>query len=213
MPLLRNATLVAASLAIVSSALWWGVQKIEGRQVAPSGGAFFSETKIIPVQHFRQSDERWRNDLLGATEETLAEAGCAVSSAAMVLAYYGAKTDTQTLNRSLATRGGYTERGWIDWDKAAEVSGAQATKIYEGPPFHFLMDICLWRGVPHIVRLRFPGTGQTHFVVVVGKRGHDYIVLDPGRGSSKGLYPLAEFGSNIEALRIYTGSKNNIICP
>jgi len=50
------------------------------------------------------------------------------------------------------------------------------------------------------VRLR---SGVTHFVVIAGKDGFDYLVRDPGAGSAKGFYPLRELGSDIEALRFY----------
>jgi len=43
----------------------------------------------------------------------------------------------------------------------------------------------------------------THFVVIAGKDGFDYLVQDPGGGSAKGLHPLREFGSDIEGLRFY----------
>jgi len=45
--------------------------------------------------------------------------------------------------------------------------------------------------------------GVTHFVVIAGKDGFDYLVRDPGAGAAKGLYPLRELGSDIEALRFY----------
>jgi len=45
--------------------------------------------------------------------------------------------------------------------------------------------------------------GITHFVVIAGKDGYDYLICDPGAGAAKGLYPLKEFGSKIEKLRFY----------
>jgi hypothetical protein len=53
-----------------------------------------------------------------------------------------------------------------------------------------------------IVRVRY-GSGITHFVVIAGKDGFDYLVRDPGAGAAKGYYPLRELGSDIEALRFY----------
>ena len=50
------------------------------------------------------------------------------------------------------------------------------------------------------IRLR---NGITHFVVIAGKQGFDYLVRDPGAGAAKGFYPLRELGSDIEALRFY----------
>ena len=46
-------------------------------------------------------------------------------------------------------------------------------------------------------------------VVIAGKDGFDYLVRDPGAGSAKGLYPLRELGSDIEALRFYEPVANS----
>ena len=62
------------------------------------------------------------------------------------------------------------------------------------------MDSNISRGNPVIVRVRLP-SGVTHFVVIAGKDGFDYLVRDPGAGAAKGLYPLRELGSDMEALR------------
>lgn len=120
----------------------------------------------------------------------------------MVLAYYGADVDPGRLNAFLLAAGGYTERGWIRWEAAAAVAPDRVRFCYEDLPSHFLIDTNLLRGNPLIVRLRYPN-GVTHFMVIVGKRGFDYLVRDPGWGAAKGVYPLREFGSRIEALRFY----------
>ncbi|MGB8341203.1 MAG: hypothetical protein WCE51_06410, partial [Chthoniobacterales bacterium] len=65
-----------------------------------------------------------------------------------------------------------------------------------------LIDSNLARGNPVIVRVRLHG-GITHFVVIAGKEGFDYLIRDPGAGAAKGCYPLRELGSDIEALRFY----------
>jgi hypothetical protein len=48
----------------------------------------------------------------------MAEAGCAVCSAAMVLAFYGQDIDPGRLNAFLSDNGGYTPEGWLYWEKA-----------------------------------------------------------------------------------------------
>jgi len=53
-----------------------------------------------------------------------------------------------------------------------------------------------------MVRVRYR-SGVTHFDVIAGKQGFDYLVHDPGAGAVKGLYTLRELGSDIEALRCY----------
>ena len=168
----------------------------------PSGGLFFQPRLELNVPGFRQADERWGKDPLGNTPASLGAEGCAVTSAAMVLASYGADTDPGRLNKLVTEANGYEGAGWLVWEKAAEVTGNIARKAYEADASYRLIDENLARRNPVIVRLRTAG-GTTHFVVIAGKEGYDYLVRDPGAGSAKGLYPLKEFGSKIEALRFY----------
>lgn len=166
------------------------------------GGLPFLWRVELNVPAFRQNDERWGKDLLGPTENTLGAEGCAVSSAAMVLASYGIDTDPQRLNAFLQEKEGFTPEGWIYWEKAAELAPEKVRHVYEDEPSYRLIDRNLMRGNPVIVRMRME-SGITHFVVVAGKDGYDYLTRDPGAGAAKGLYPLREFGSKIEALRFY----------
>ena len=167
-----------------------------------TGGLYFKPRLELKVPSFRQADERWHDDKLGHTPATLAAEGCAVASAAMVLASYGVDTDPGRLNQLLTEGDGYTPEGWLYWEKAAELTGNVARKVYEDLPSYRLIDENLQHGNPVIVRLRTSG-GITHFVVIAGKEGYDYLTRDPGAGAGKGLYPLKEFGSKIEALRFY----------
>lgn len=176
----------------------WGRKGV----LEPSGGVFARTRIELNVPIFRQADECWRDDKLGATPATLAAEGCAVASAAMVLASYGCDTDPGRLNKALTENEGYVGNGWLVWEKAAELTGNVARKAYEDLPSYRLIDEQLDRGNPVIVRLRTQD-GITHFVVIAGKEGFDYLTRDPGAGAAKGLYPLKEFGSKIEALRFY----------
>jgi len=202
-------TLAVLLLTIVGSVGygWWRWQRWheEWNRLGPleaSGGIFFQPRVELDVPLFRQADDRWRNDQLGKTEASLGAEGCAVAAAAMVLASYGADTDPGRLNKLVTEADGYVGNGWLVWEKAAEVTGDIARKAYEGEPSHRLIDENLARRNPVIVRLRTEG-GTTHFVVIAGKEGYDYLTRDPGAGAAKGLYPLREFGSKIEALRFY----------
>lgn len=170
--------------------------------IEPSGGFAFPNRVELAVPQFRQADERWGNDALADGPTTMAQEGCAVASAAMVLASYGADIDPGRLNKLLCEHEGYEGAGWLKWEKVAEVTGGIAEKAYEDLPSYELIDRNLGAGNPVIVRLRTK-EGVTHFVVIAGKEGLDYLTRDPGAGASKGLYPLREFGSKIEALRFY----------
>ena len=206
-------TLLAIALTVIGSLgyhlhdHWQKVKRLEAEwsrlgPLEPSGGSYRRPRLELNVPIFRQADDRWRKDMLGNTPATLGAEGCAVTSAAMVLASYGIDIDPGRLNRQLTESDGYEGEGHIKWEMAAEVTGNIARKAYEDPPSYRLMDENLARGNPVIVRLRLE-SGTTHFVVIAGKGGYDYLTRDPGAGAAKGLYPLKEFGSKIEALRFY----------
>jgi hypothetical protein len=205
----RRRRRVILALALVASVFlggafgitWWNDWSYLGK-IEPRGGLYFPHRLELAVPSFRQGDPLWRYDPLGASDETLGSAGCAISSAAMVFQFYGIDTDPQRLNWFLQEHEGYTPQGWVYWEKAAEFAPERIRHIYEDLPSYRLIDTNLMRGNPVIVRLRMP-RGTTHFVVIAGKEGYDYLTRDPGRGAGKGLYPLRELGSKIEALRFY----------
>jgi hypothetical protein len=195
---------ILAALVLAATGMgfrWWNDWSHLGK-IEPSGGLYFPRRYELPVPSFRQADPIWRYDPLGASDETLGSAGCAISSAAMVFRFYGIDTDPQRLNWFLQEHDGYTPQGWVYWEKAAEFAPGRVRHIYEDLPSYRLIDTNLLRGNPVIVRLRM-SRGTTHFVVIAGKDGYDYLTQDPGRGASRGLYPLRELGSPIEALRFY----------
>jgi hypothetical protein len=202
---LRQWALLALVFGIFAALIGYAhLEEVWARKgkIWPSGGRYFFHRVELAVPSFRQGDDRWRNDPLGPTNHTLGAEGCAVASAAMVLASYGFDVDPQRLNRFLTEHGGYTPQGWLYWESAADYDPGKVRKVYEDLPSYALIDENLDRGNPVIVRLRLP-SGITHFVVIAGKEGFDYLTRDPGAGAAKGLYPLREFGSKIEALRFY----------
>ena len=171
--------------------------------LSPSGGHYFLQRVVIPLPVFQQNDPRWTYDLLGPTNDTLGAEGCAITSAAMVLSGYGVDTDPQRLNHYLTTHQGYTSNGWLYWEKAAEVAPfGQVEKAYEDLPTYALIDRNLLSGNPVIVRLTLRN-GHMHFVVIVGKEGWDYLIQDPARSATWGVYPLKVITDRIEALRFY----------
>ena len=160
---------------------------------------------MVEVPQFFQSDPKWGEDLLGATSGTLGAQGCAVSSASMVLGFYGIPVDPQRLNQFLKDHSGYEGHAWLRWESAAEFTPGLVQKDYEDMPSYAHIDWNLLHGNPVIVRIRRPD-GITHFVVVVGKRGFDYLIRDPaGWSNPEGgrVYPFRNLGVPMEALRYY----------
>jgi hypothetical protein len=197
------------SVSVAVGAVWldWTWK----RPLAPSGGRYFFHRVELPVPSLRQGDERWSDDPLGGVAEngTIGNTGCAITAVAMLFKFYGIETDPQQLNWFLTLVGGYTEKGWVYWERAAWWAPDRVRHVYEDLPSYHLIDSSLARGNPVIVRVRLNG-GATHFVVIAGKDGFDYLVRDPGAGAAKGFYPLRELNSDIEALRFYEALRKPI---
>ena len=188
-----------AGVVIVLSAWYYYVG---ARRIPSAGGLYFFSRLVLPVQRFAQDDPRWADDELGPASSTMGEEGCAVSSAAMVLAFYGQDVDPGRLNAFLTNCGGYTPEGWLYWEKAADFHPGLVRHAYEDLPSYFLIDSNLERGNPVIVRIHL-ANGVTHFVVIAGKDGFDYLIQDPASGGVNGVYPLRKLAPEIEALRFY----------
>jgi hypothetical protein len=200
----RRFLFVVAFLVLLSAVLGVYIDWTWKRKLSPRGGRYFFHRVELAVPSFRQSDEKWGDDPLGGVEAngTLGGEGCAVAAAAMVFQSYGIAIDPQQLNWFLTATDGYTENGWLYWDRAAWFAPDRVRHAYEDLPSYQLIDSNIARGNPVIVRVRLQ-SGVTHFVVIAGKDGFDYLVRDPGAGAAKGFYPLRDLGSDIEALRFY----------
>jgi hypothetical protein len=195
--LIAGAVLLVLLLVAAASFYYFGK-----RVISASGGMYFFSRVELNVPRFAQGDPRWAEDLLGPTDSTIGSEGCAVCSAAMVLAYYGVSANPGGLNTFLTNSDGYTPQGWLYWEKAAAFAPAKARHIYEDAPSYYLIDSNLLRGNPVIIRIRL-NSGITHFVVIVGKRGFHYLIQDPGSNGENGIYPLYRLVPKIDALRFY----------
>lgn len=194
---------LVALVFLVVAAVAGGLYEFGKRPLSPSGGCYFVRRVELPVDLFLQGDPKWGHDPLGNSVHNLGQVGCAMTSAAMVMRFYGIDTDPGRLNVYLRENGGYDEDNDLIWEGPTTLAPQLVRKAYEDLPSYYLMDSNLLHGNPVIVRLRFP-SGVTHFVVVMGKEGFDYLIRDPSSaGLRKGVYPLREIGSNIEALRYY----------
>ena len=178
------------------------------RPISGHGGLPIFGRIEISVPAFFQEDSRWSNVPLGSdinsetALDTIGSAGCALSSAAMVLSFYGVEVDPKKLNEYLIAHNGYEGTAWLKWEVAATYPPGVAEHMYEDLPSYGLIDWNLLKGNPVIVRIR-RATGKTHFVVIVGKQGLDYLVCDPGPQGCNGVYPFYQLSPTMEALRYY----------
>ena len=164
------------------------------------GGQFFDHRVEIAVPAFAQDDPRWGDIRLGPSTDTLGDEGCAITSAAMVAAFYGVKTDPQQLNALLTRTGGLDNEGLIDWNRVSAVAPDRMELTYDGIASYDLIDKSLLAGNPVIVLIPLR-SGAYHFVVIMGKEGQDYLIRDPADAGRP--YPLRQLARRIGGLCIF----------
>ena len=140
---------------------------------------------LLDIAPLSQMDSRWRYEKLGTSSSTIGGYGCLITSASMMLKYFGFDTDPSRLNKLLIENGGYHDGNLFVWDSLA--------KIFPGVSFGTRysyaaldkVDAQLQAGKPVIIHVDFvPSTPaiDEHWVLVVGKQGSDYIINDPRDG-------------------------------
>lgn len=189
---------------------------------------------------FSQRDPQWRNDPIideyGVTQGTIESIGCAMTSSAMLLKYYGINTDPKMLNNWLNQNDGYASGGLLYWSKPAQYSTGVVTWIdnsMEDTWFFWDDDYQDWlklkseldNGYPVIVEVDSnlnTATLEGHWIVITQFLGGDitnpsnYKINDPWdypQNPNKLLshYYDAVYDNTIFALRFYHGqvSQNN----
>src|SRR5262249_19584997 len=122
------------------------------------------------------NDPAWQAAVMKSGADTIGGAGCALTSTAMLLNYYGASLNPAALNTCLGA-----SADPIDW-KA--VPACTSNLVTGGDRLDFTwpdLDALLSSGRPAIVGLLRGNTGS-HFVVVTsggGGLGQSYRITDP----------------------------------
>ena len=193
----KNALIIASLfLALNFNAV---IQAKDKGAIPSIGGRYFEDRVEISVPAFAQDDPRWSDVRLGPSTDTLGEEGCAVTSAAMVAAFYGIKTDPRQMNAFLTRTGGLSDEGLIDWSRVPSIAPDHLELVYNGGPSYELIDSNVLAGNPVIAVFPLPGGGY-HFVVIVGKEGRDYLIRDPAASASRRAYHLRDRTDRIAGL-------------
>ncbi|PXF60985.1 MAG: hypothetical protein C4B59_06445 [Candidatus Methanogaster sp.] len=160
-----------------------------------------------PLPYFSQCDSRWESDKLGGDGPTICSQGCALTSAAMVMVYYGVDTDPKRLNNAIG-RGGYDAGYNIYWSAVRNVCHDEINQIEYSPgtvkPFDTtVLNTHLDAKHPVIVNV------GGHFVVVTGRSDGTYYINDP---ISSAKSTLDDYPSRV-GMHIYTGNPPDINKP
>jgi len=134
---------------------------------------------------FKQCDAAWGSEKLGTCADTICQAGCAMSSVAMILATKGWKGNPGTLNTWLKANGGYVSGCDIVWSTVNKLG----LITYQGSETAAYSTICTGVQAGHgvIINVR----NNAHWVLVTGCNGGNvFTVNDPG--FTQGTYTYAE---------------------
>jgi len=136
--------------------------------------------------YLSQQDPKWKSDILGFGDpgDTIGYVGCALTATAMLLSGHGYSETPQTLNQKLKNVNGFVSAA-ILWSVVSKIYPNVTLKAFipcsnsEAPLAQ--IDAAIAAGQPAIVQVdSSPASGiQTHWVVLYGRKGDDYLMLDP----------------------------------
>ncbi len=184
----------------------------------PFGDTFWVKIFATPprtgrsIMAFSQNDPAWKDRILGQGPKTLGQFGCMLSCFAMMLTGYGEDTDPWRLNQRclqltqngfngsnlffVAPAYAYDHIKYLGNFKPLPETGA--TYAEHDPNLIQRIDSTLTQGQAVVIQVDFsPATAynpnaEQHWVLVVARRGDDYLVIDPLDGPRVSL--LSRYG-------------------
>jgi len=120
-----------------------------------------------------QCDSEWGNNKLGTCSLTVCQAGCAMSCVAMALSTKGYDINPGTLNSWLDGHAGYESGCDIVW---AAVNSFKVMTFQAMENANYA-TICAGAAAGHAIIINV--RGGTHWVLVTGCSGGNYLVNDP----------------------------------
>lgn len=120
---------------------------------------------------YKQCDPAWGSQQLGTSSQTICQAGCLMSSAAMGLSGVGRAYNPSTLNTWLKANGGYVSGNLFVWGSINKIG-----LTFEGKVSNSQIKSHLDAGKVVICNVHNGG----HWVLAHGYSGDNILVNDPG---------------------------------
>jgi len=199
-PKLRLLILGIAGLLAMLTVLFLRSRGWNSSAIACRGGEAFQHFPVIETPAYLQRDKAWAEDRIGGTGESFGRVGCTVCCLAMGLAHFGIQKTPGELNEWLKTHEGYSPRGWLRWESVPKLTGGKVHVDFRAPLKHETIDAALKARQPVLAKV-FINRVITHWVLIVGKEGVEYVVRDPLGGGGKPEL-LSRYSSGVHAIRI-----------
>lgn len=129
-------------------------------------------------KYYNQRDSLWGNRPLGVSSISVADAGCLVTSMAMIMTYYGKSVNPGDIAANPAYFSPYDP--YADFKQGSlTINGSNTNRTRVGYSQSSL-DSELSSGKPLILGISPYGSQKPeHFIVVKSKEGNDYLINDP----------------------------------
>jgi uncharacterized protein YgiM (DUF1202 family) len=139
---------------------------------------------MFVTKNLYQNDETWKKTPLGNSSETIGSWGCLLTSVTMMLNGIGYNETPVTANDKFKSAGGFNGALFMPsflpyvWPNCA-YHDMQSCEDYPAPLAQ--IDAAVAAGKPVILQVDWNKQQgiQTHFVLVKGKMGNDYLLYDP----------------------------------
>jgi hypothetical protein len=145
---------------------------------APSTG-----TCSMQVNRLSQGDPAWNQpgQTYDSTGLSIGAKGCALTALAMALNFAGTQTDPGTLNAFMKKYSDF-DNGGVKWaDATSHISDFQLKYLTLKSSSLSDLENRLCQGYPVIVGVDLDAKGTPgHFVLVTGKQGDEFTIVDPG---------------------------------
>jgi hypothetical protein len=141
---------------------------------------------IVPLS---QKDARWANEQLGTSPVTIGAYGCLVTAVSMVANHFGKDTNPSKLNKDLIAVNGYENGNLLKWGAIETIYPDIKVDwhYFLANPDDALIDEVLVQELPVLAQVDYnmnTSVLEQHWVLIVGKEGNDYLIIDPIDGST-----------------------------
>jgi hypothetical protein len=142
---------------------------------------------LLDISPLAQRDPSWASIQLGTSSKTIGSHGCLITSATMMLRYFGKDLTPATLNTWLKANNGYQNSNWFVWSSLKYLDDNISFRYRYEYAAMDKVDEQLMKGIPSIINVdMIPETAvlDEHWVLVIGKVDGSYIINDPWYGTT-----------------------------
>ena len=199
----KGRILVACVVVAVLLVMGWLLFRERATQpIAPLSSSIQAgslEINIESVPYWLQNDPEWAAETIGGSNEPMAAVGCTVTCVAMALSAIGYQTNPLQLCRDLKDRNGFTDQGLLIWNKIEAVTNG-GFRVEFPLLTHDSIEAALRKNSPVIAQIMLGGT-VPHWVLIVGKEGSEYLIIDP-LNTARRRIRLSDRSGEIHAIRV-----------